>query len=322
MPDADSTTSPVGATSTPMVTQAQIEAFEDRLSEALQAGDDQHVPVVGYGEVSVALRLSTPQGDFVCKRLVPFSSRREALRSADLIASYVEQLERTGIDVVSTETPILERAAGHILYCVQPMLPRAALGPRFLKNKNAEEAAPHVKRIFDLIRSSVTPTLALDGQLSNWAFQGDRLCYFDVGTPFLRDARGNNLFDFQSQSRVLPPPIRFVVNRFLLQGILDNYHSVRGQALDFLGNLTKEGMQGLTVPMIRLANEVFAFATPITEKETCAHYEGDAKSYALIQLARRADRWVHQRILRKPYPYLLPPRIERFGKSRSGGHRA
>jgi hypothetical protein len=27
--------------------------------------------------------------------------------------------------------------------------------------------------------------------------------------------------------------------------------------------------------------------------------------------ARRADRWWHRHALRRPYPYLLPPRIER-----------
>lgn len=135
MPDADPTASPLLVPTTPMVTQAQIEAFEDRLEEAVRAGDDPRLPIVGYGEVSVALKLPTSKGDFVCKRLVPFSSRYEALKSAEVIASYVEQLERKGIDVVSTETPILERGAGHIVYCVQPMLPQAALGPRFLPDR-------------------------------------------------------------------------------------------------------------------------------------------------------------------------------------------
>jgi hypothetical protein len=32
-----------------------------------------------------------------------------------------------------------------------------------------------------------------------------------------------------------------------------------------------------------------------------------------MQAARRADRWFYRNILRKPYPYLLPPRIDRYG---------
>ena len=101
---------------------------------------------------------------------------------------------------------------------------------------------PYVRRIFEHIRDAVTPTLAPDGQLSNWAIDGNRLRYLDVGTPFLRSEDGEDLFDFTEQTRALPAPVRVIVNRFLLRGILDNYHSTRGQAMDFLGNLIKEGL--------------------------------------------------------------------------------
>ena len=69
---------------------------------------------------------------------MPFSARDAADRYADLIASYVEQLEACGIDVVETETPILKRPDGYVLYCVQPLLPSGSLGPDFLKGKTAE----------------------------------------------------------------------------------------------------------------------------------------------------------------------------------------
>lgn len=295
------------------VSAAEIEAFEDRLENAVQRGSAEGLDVIGYGEVSVALRLTTPQGDFACKRLVPFGSHGEAERAAQLIHVYIERLGRCGIDVVATHTRIVERPAGSILYCVQPLLDPSTLGPNFLRDKSAEAAAPYVARIFEHIKASVSPQLAPDGQLSNWVIDGDRLRYLDVGTPFLRDEDGNNLFDFRKQTRALPQPIRAIVNRLMLKGILDNYHSIRGQALDFLGNLIKEGLGDLLVPMVPIANRVFALAPPLTEQEVRAHYKSDAQSYALIQFARRADRWVHQHVLRRPYPYLLPPRIDRFG---------
>jgi hypothetical protein len=296
-----------------LASPSEIDAFEQRLEAAVRTGDSGDLDVIGYGEVTIAVRLTTPRGDFACKRLVPFSSREAAERTARLIASYVEQLGACGIDVVETETPILERPEGHVLYCVQPLLAPGTLGPDFLKGKTAGEAAPHIRRIFEHIRASVTPSLAPDGQLSNWAFEGDRLRYLDVGTPFLRDEKGNDLFDFTEQTRALPGPVRAIVNRFLLRGILDNYHSTRGQALDFLGNLIKEGLGDIFPPLIPIANEVFELTPEITEKEVHAHYKSDAQTYEFVQSARRADRWVCRNILRKPYPYLLPPRIERYG---------
>jgi hypothetical protein len=292
---------------------SEVEAFEERLGVALRTGETNGLDVIGYGEVTIAVKLSTAHGDFACKRLVPFSSRDAAERTVELIASYVDQLAASGIDVLETETPILDRPEGHVVYCVQPLLEKGTLGPDFIRGKAGQEIAQHVRRIFELIRGSVSPSLAPDGQLSNWAFEGDRLRYLDVGTPFLRDESGQDLFDFTEQTRALPGPVRVIVNRLLLRGILDNYHSVRGQALDFLGNLIKEGLGDAFPQLVPVANEVFALDSPITEQEVRAHYKSDAQTYAFVQVARRADRWVYRNILRKPYPYLLPPRIDRYG---------
>jgi hypothetical protein len=297
---------------TSLLAAFEIEAFERRLEEALQTGDTSNLDVIGYGEVTLAVKFATSHGDFACKRLVPFSSRAAAEHAASLIASYIEQLAGCGIDVVETETPILERPEGHVVYCVQPLLTPGTLGPDFLRGKTVSEAAPHVRRIFKLIRASVTPSLAPDGQLSNWAFEGERLRYLDVGTPFLRDEAGRDLFDFTEQTRALPTPVRLVLNRFLLRGILDNYHSRRGQALDFLGNLIKERLGDIFPPLISVANEVFELVPEITEREVRAHYKSDAQTYELVQAARRADRWFYRNVLRKPYPYLLPPKINRY----------
>ena len=296
-----------------LATPSDIEGFEQRLEEALRTGHAEGLEVIGYGEVTIGVKLSTPRGNFACKRLVPFATRDLAEDHAALIASYIEQLAACGIDVVETETPILERPEGHVLYCVQPLLAPESLGPDFLRGKNAEEAAPYVRRIFEHIQASVTPSLAPDGQLSNWAFEGDRLRYFDVGTPFLRDDRGNELVDFTTQTRALPAPVRIIVNRLLSRLIIDHYFSTRGQAMDFLGNLIKEGLGDIFPPLIPIANEVFALTPEITEREVLAHYKSDAQMWALTQAARRADRWVYRRIWRKPYPYLLPPRIDRYG---------
>ena len=66
----------------PLVSQGEIEAFERRLGEAVVAGEVSDFDVVGYGEITIAVKLSTPNGDFVCKRLAPLSSRESAARIA------------------------------------------------------------------------------------------------------------------------------------------------------------------------------------------------------------------------------------------------
>ena len=138
-----------------LVSRTEIEALERKLDEAVRTGHTEELEVIGYGEITIAVKLSTPGGDFVCKRLAPISSRAVADRWASLIASYIEQLSACGIDVVETDVPVLESSTGHVLYCVQPLLASEALAPNFLSGKSAEEAVPYVRRIFEQIRDSV-----------------------------------------------------------------------------------------------------------------------------------------------------------------------
>lgn len=293
-----------------------IEALEAAVEHATRTGDTSGLRVIGHGEVSVVLALDHGPEALACKRLVPFRSRELADEAAETIVIYIDELRRCGVDVIDTETPIIERSDGRsrwfIVYCVQPMMAPECLGPAFLRDMDAAAVTLHITRIFELLRTSVSSRLAPDGQLSNWAFDGSRLLYLDVGTPFLRDPSGRSLFDFSQQTRALPWPIRVVSDRFLIERILDNYHSLRGQALDFLGNLIKEGLGELMVPLIPLANRVLGIEPAITERDVRAHYRGDARVYRLIQASRRADRWFKQSILRKPYGFLIPPRIQRY----------
>ena len=114
-----------------LVSPSEIEEFEQGLAEAVRAGSADEYDIVGYGEITIAVRLSTPKGDFVCKRLAPLSSHDVAARISEVIAQYIAALEATGVDVVETQTPFLEGPDCWVLYCVQPMLTPGSLGPDF-----------------------------------------------------------------------------------------------------------------------------------------------------------------------------------------------
>lgn len=301
-----------------LVPQAALEALERAVQEALRSGDPRGLELLGYGEITTVVRLRVEGRAFACKRLAPFPDAEAARRTADCIRSYVEALEGHGVDVLETELGLVAGEGGSVVvHCVQPALPAEALGPAHLHGLAPDEGARCAERIFERLRGAVTPRLAPDGQLSNWAFPGDRLVYLDVSTPFLRDERGRERFDFQHETRALPLPLRVVVDRFLLAGILESYYSLRGQARDFLGNLEKERLGAWIPRLLPLANRVLALDPPLSREEVARHYARDARTYAAIQAARRADRWWQRRVLRRPYPYLLPPRIERH----EGAHR-
>lgn len=289
-----------------------VEELERALQAALATGRESELNVIGFGEITTVLRWDTPWGPIACKRLVPFVDRRGAERAAEVIRSYIDELRGCGVRSVETRVAMVESGRRHVLYCVQPVLAADVLGPEHFRRSPLEHVRSDFRRILELLGRAVTPRLAPDGQLSNWAFPGEDLIYLDVSTPFMRDERGREQFDFGGQVRALPAPLRPIVRRFAVRRILDKYYDLRGQVIDFLGNLVKERLDHLIPDLARVANEACRFSPPVTPEEVARYYRDDARTYAWIQAARRADRWVHRYLLWRTYPYLLPPPVHRF----------
>ena len=103
--------------------------------------------------------------------------------------------------------------------------------------------------------------------------------------------------------------IKHLLKRLILKGMLDKYHSRRGVVMDLIGNLYKERLVGWIPMALEMAN---AWVSPaLTQKEVRNYYLWDARIWVLWQALRRADRFWRMKIRRRPYPFLLPGRIER-----------
>jgi hypothetical protein len=95
----------------------------------------------------------------------------------------------------------------------------------------------------------------------------------------------------------------------MTKSIFDKFYSTRGVVLDFLGNLHKERLGDLVPMFLKQAAE--RLDEPITAEEVTAYYRDDARMWELIQRLRRADRFWHNRVRRRTYPFLLPPDVDR-----------
>jgi len=162
--------------------------------------------------------------------------------------------------------------------------------------------------------------VGLDGQVSNWVLWPVRgedrtLWYIDTSTPLLKQ-EGRQLLDVGLLLSSLPAPLVPLVRLLFLKEILGRYHDPRQILRDLLGNLIKERLEHLLPPGIERVNALLAGrlgwlgAELLTEDEVRRYYRSDARMWALLQRLRRLDRAV-KRLLRRPYPFLLPDRIER-----------
>ena len=291
--------------------QEDLDRLEADVQRATATGDTSQIELIGYGEVTTVLRLDTAEGSFACKRLPRFKDADEAARHEEHVYEYIERLGALGVESIPTVMRSVKQDDGSVfLHCVQPIIDPDTIGPAHMKNASEADALASFIQILKRLENSVTNEIAPDGQLSNWAFVDGALLYLDVSTPFLRHADGSLALDWTPFLGVAPWPLRGYY-RSKIPEVVAVYHDLRGQLIDLLANMRKEKIDDLLPSFIACANERLAFDSPITMDEVKKYYNENADTYALLLRIKQADRWFHRNILRKPYPYILPPTIER-----------
>jgi len=299
----------VPAVSAAMVGADELAELEGRVERALRAGDDEGLDVLGYGEISLVLGWPPGRREFACKRLPPFPEADRFATYAETVHRYVEVLRAHDVDVVDTAVEYLDVPRGVVGYVVQPVVPASSLLPAVLRATAPGAGHPAVEAIVDAVVRVVGSEVGLDAQVSNWAWVGDHLRYFDVTTPFLRSGDRTDALDVDLLLASLPWALRPPVRRFVVQGVLDRFHDPRSVLVDLCGNLLKERLDRWLPVALEAVNA--RVADPVSESEVRRFYTGDARLWEAMLRVRRADRWWQRRVRRRVYPFLLPGPIER-----------
>ena len=221
-----------------------------------------------------------------------------------------------------------------IFYIIQESMPAFSFGNRLLHLLSDEEGVTLVMSILrELHKIWVFNSgqsdfeIGLDGQISNWAlldFAGEgtrlqlplELAYIDTSTPLFR-YRGQEQMDAEMHLRSAPSFMAWILKVFFLEEVVNRYYDFRKVIIDLLANLYKEQKADLIPVLLPCVNEFLSTEAsaldiaPITEDELRSYYRVDALIWSLYLSMRRFDRFLHARILRHGYPYILPGRIKR-----------
>ena len=291
---------------------ADLLALDAAMTRAFATGDVSGLEVLGYGEITTVVACESGGRRYACKRLPPFAAGRDADRYAALFDEYLGTLTKSGVRLVPSSLQRLDKDDGTVvLCCVQPALPGEQLAVRVLARSDDAQALELFETILGRILAAVSPQVGIDGQLSNWMVEGDEVLFLDVTTPMLKDGAGRDRLDTALFLAAVPPPVRPLFRRFVVPHVVDKYHDPRGVVLDLVANLIKEGQERHIAPFLQAANR--RLSRPLDEAEVRRYYEGDARVWTVWQAMRRCDRFVRTRLLGKPYPFLLPGRIDRRG---------
>jgi Family of unknown function (DUF6206) len=292
------------------VSDGDLRSLEKLVEDALTSGHDERLPVLGFGEISLVLAWPPEHPAFACKRLPPFPSRGRFDTYGETLHGYLDALAASGVRVVETELRGVERGDGSVAgYVVQPVLPAPELATTILRQSDAGAGHPLVDAVVTTVAETVSTRVGLDSQLSNWTWDGSALTYIDVSTPLIWGEDGHSRLDLNLLAQAYPAILRWPLRRSVAPGILDTYRDLRKVYLDLCGNLLKERLDGwLPVFLSRLDRRI---EQPLDEDEVRRYYRSDARLWAALLHLRKLDRAWRRRIRRRPYPFLLPGRIER-----------
>jgi hypothetical protein len=283
-----------------------LPAVEAAVQEALASGREDHLRVLGHGEMSLVVGWPGDAPVVACKRLPIFPSVAAADRYADVFSRYLAVLEQRGLHVVPSTLHFLTPGGdGRLVgYVVQPVLPAASLGPVILRAAVPDPDHPLLAAVVAGVLGTVEARTGVDAQISNWAWVDETAHYLDVTTPILYDDDGRLELDVDMLIAAYPWVLRPPLRRFAAPPIAAAYCDPRTVLLDLAANLHKERLPEWIPAVLQTVNR--ELSTPLTTHEVDRYYRSDARLWEVMLRLRRADRWWQRRVRRRSYPFLLP----------------
>lgn len=305
------------------IDQELLDQFESGLNPQDLANSSIPASIIGYGEISAIFKIAG-NSEYAFKRLPLFSDRSSAERYAKLHDEYCRLLNRAGLTLPEHETAIVTPGGRPVaVYVAQKLIPSAHFGHQLIHHLGGssrrqlfETIVAEIAKIWDYNqRHEPAVMLALDGQLSNWAWFGDQpgssICYIDTSTPLFRQD-GIEQLDPELFLKSAPVFLRWLLRWLFVKDVIDRYYDQRQVYTDLAANLCKEQRPDLIQEVISIINrKLEADDIRLTVDEVKKYYREDKFIWSCYLFFRRIDCWLTTRILRRRYEYILPGKIRR-----------
>lgn len=303
------------------------------------------VDIVGYGEISTVMRLRKTgwingnidivknETRWIWKKMPPFPDIESVMGFERLYADYREILtEKIGMMVPTQIAKHFRHDNYYTVYAGQEKVDSNNVCNVLIKKldtKNAGKIMEHILQVLHAVymfnRNNPHISIGIDAQLSNWAVvsehmkdgmirENDRLVYIDTSSPMIR-IDGREQIDTEIFIKSAASFLRPVIRTFFLKEVVDRYYDIRSVMIDVIANLHKEKREDLIDSFIDITNNYCLRyqldLTPLTRKEIDAYYSNDAFIWKFYQAARKIDRFITEKIMRKHYIFRIPGAIER-----------
>lgn len=281
--------------------------------------------VLGFGEISTVVEIqdlkNKLKNNFVYKKLPVFNNYPDIKQYKKVFFGYLKLLKDLKINLPLQELKIVKNK-NFIVFVKQEKLNTESIGNKLIhklpKNKCLffiEEIFVQLLKIYNFNISQEKIKIGIDGQISNWALENNKIFYLDITSPLYRI---NNIEQINPEIflKSSPLPLRILIKKFFLQDVLDRYYNFRLIIIDLIANFFKEDKKELIKPTIKLANNfiiknINEELKKINYKEVKDYYKLDAFIWKFFQFSRKVDKFIITKIFKKKYDILLPEKIKR-----------
>jgi len=305
------------------------------------------VNILGVGEITTTIEVlggrdrglydaeSGRRFHYAVKKLPAFPSIDSAKRYGKLFDEYQRILrDDIGLKLPPWGWWAKETGAGRtVVYSYQERLPQHSNAALAVKRLNRDSCVKlfllilaEIKKVCDFSRSSDGIQIGFDGRLPNWLIDGydparpvirgdEKLLYIDTSTPMIRKG-GPDLLDMSIFLKTVPALIRPIVRLTLMKEVLDRYYRPRDVVTDLIASFYLYERPDMAPALVEEANAFFKEEMseyelkPFTEEEMQKYHRNDTMIWVFFRTVKRFDRFIQEKILRRPYEQRLPK--ERF----------
>jgi hypothetical protein len=294
------------------------------------------IKILGFGEISLVFEIIGDPEQLAYKRIPIFDNEKQVRRHIWAYNEYCKILEKD-IGLILPEHKViwfLDNKRKIQFYSIQAKIDPESVGNKIIHHVSDHEiellvllVLRELNKVWTLNKEKTDIEVGLDGQISNFVLVGydsksptvneiSKLLYLDTSTPMLRK-KGVEAMEAELFLNSTPSFLRFLIKAFFIQDVLDRYYDLRLVIIDLLANFFKEQLPKIIPRLIKRVNrflkeEASEFELePITLVEVQKYYKSDKMIWVIFQNARRIDRYIKTKLLKKTYDFYLPEKIKR-----------
>ena len=282
----------------PSISDEDLGELDRRIARALRERSVDGLRVLGMGEAGLALAWPDEAPTAVVKRLWVSDSATDAEAQFERIREYTSRLAPF-IGIAPTDLRAIVADSGRTVpFMIQPLYRTEQLVEHILEVDEPSSDHPVVTSLTEaIVLSGADGRQALDAQFTNFAWVGDRLVFFDLGSPFMYDEDGNSE-DVPGVLDSLPAFLRPVLRK-QIQGTMNRLGGRRFTFRQAAISLPRIGQERWLVPALGAFNE--HLDEPLTVEEIHTRISRMHRELKVMKSLMRAQRAWATGVRRRPY---------------------